>query len=891
MGIFDKIKELWTEYRTPTRIAPPTTQAPGTIGGTQVVQTPPSMRQPTQVHSTTPTVRIHGKEPEEKKVVKVIRDPRTFAETKQALASMEGSVASKIPKFEQIVDKSVSLAERSPKATSALIGMREAMIATPQRQLTTDIVSSFGESVYTEVQKKPLQTAAWVGVGYGSGAVISGVGKGASIVSRAAAPIVSRIPLASKVGRGVGAASKTVLETKYAGTLIKKSPEIAMGGLFGYTEYKHATAPVYSGAYDYKTQGDEIIGTPIMREPTYPEMAGRLGGGAVIGAAVLSGAGLARAEPLIATKLKDVFKVKPKTAETIATESERLYTTVKGFKVTETTQPYKMVDGIMGGTSRRVKIITEDVPEGLISSAERRRYKDVVQFQEERDLLSTTKFTTTAPSGEIKTVEQIGKTTLVKRSPEMVDIVAGVEQKTLSGMSVGRVGSGSKSIAQDVTARTIREGAETGIVKIMRGDMKITPSGISVKYGDVGKDVFKRGSKDWDVIITQPDKFTLWSKVGGVAKSPFVTTTELKYARGSVLGPAGDIRTTDSIFSTVKMRTPAQQPIKYSTTGKPITPKYKVMEDQPLATRDFDVKVEQSEIRDFFSEGVRQIPLTKFERVFGHGRKDTIMGVRGRSLEAIESAKSVITPKPRIIDKSMKGFNIKPDKSMVGSVGKEIKPSTAKGMDKSQTVGLIEDTATKPKTKGIVAEQIVGVKEPKIVQGTQGAILSPKVKIKPIQRTGGVMIAPSIRGLVGSVQPEQLQEPSMEFAPMLSIRDKSAITPVSIIGIKAGQQPRVTQIPTQTQRQVITTRLDTQQLISQITLVEPIGDKVRPIKEIFTPPPKPITRIPIVPLVVLPKKDKKKDKKAKQISKKSFQWFIYNPIASPFGNSVGKVNK
>ncbi|MCK5226114.1 MAG: hypothetical protein KAQ89_05305 [Planctomycetes bacterium] len=93
MGIFDKIKELWTEYRTPTRIAPPTTQAPGTIGGTQVVQTPPSMRQPTQVHSTTPTVRIHGKEPSKKRRVKKVVHAPIVERVKDVIPKIDVKVA------------------------------------------------------------------------------------------------------------------------------------------------------------------------------------------------------------------------------------------------------------------------------------------------------------------------------------------------------------------------------------------------------------------------------------------------------------------------------------------------------------------------------------------------------------------------------------------------------------------------------------------------------------------------------------------------------------------------------------------------------------------------------------------------------------------------------
>ena len=49
---------------------------------------------------------------------------------------------------------------------------------------------------------------------------------------------------------------------------------------------------------------------------------------------------------------------------------------------------------------------------------------------------------------------------------------------------------------------------------------------------------------------------------------------------------------------------------------------------------------------------------------------------------------------------------------------------------------------------------------------------------------------------------------------------------------------------------------------------------------------------PIKPIVIPPRKKDKKDEKEKRTQKvKGFQYFIKNPIASPFGNSVGKVNK
>ena len=100
MGLFDSISKWWTELRTPTRIPIPTTRPtvpPGTNGGVQVIQVPPSLRQAREpIHATTPTVHIHDREPAVKKDVRIARDPRTIAETRQALVSVGGAVKERI---------------------------------------------------------------------------------------------------------------------------------------------------------------------------------------------------------------------------------------------------------------------------------------------------------------------------------------------------------------------------------------------------------------------------------------------------------------------------------------------------------------------------------------------------------------------------------------------------------------------------------------------------------------------------------------------------------------------------------------------------------------------------------------------------------------------------
>lgn len=276
MGLFDTIKEMWTEYRTPTQIPIPTAQptvTPGVVGGVQVIQVPPSLkRAPKPIHATTPTVHIHEREPAVKKDVRIVRDPRTIAETRQALVTMERAVAEKIPTFKEVVGVSVGLAERAPRVTEALVGMREAMTVSPRRELATEMISRFGESVYTEVQEKPLQTAAWVGVGYAATPAIAAV-----------APAMRFVPYGAKAVR----VATRVGEIPYVGYAVRKLPEALMTGTFGAMEYKRVTEPVFADTYD-------VEGMPIMREPTYPEMASRLGETAVLGAAPLTGAGLYR---------------------------------------------------------------------------------------------------------------------------------------------------------------------------------------------------------------------------------------------------------------------------------------------------------------------------------------------------------------------------------------------------------------------------------------------------------------------------------------------------------------------------------------------------------------------------------------------------------------------
>ncbi|MDF1533671.1 MAG: hypothetical protein P1P69_04110 [Methanosarcinaceae archaeon] len=874
MSIFDTIKTIWQEYRTPVRIAPPTAQPTTT---STIVMTPPSLRTPTQTHSTTPTVHIHDKEPDEKKDVRVVRDPRTFAETKQALANLEGSVAERIPTFEKIVDKSVTLAEKSPVVTQKLIEMREVLTATPRGQMATDITEAFGSSVYREIQTKPLQTAAWIGVGMGSGAALRGVGSAVGLSGRLLYGGVREVkyvkPLIQPMGTALMKTSRgleQLLKVKHFGTAV----DVGMTGLFGYSEYNRATQPVFSGEYDYKTDGDQTVGTPIMRKPTYAEMAGRLGSGAVVGAAVLVGAGIVRYNTI--GSIKNTFKTKPQTAAEVAEESERLYSVVRGYKITEKTQPYTFAGD---STKRSIKIITEEVPESLISSVERRKFEDVVKHQQARDLISSLKTTITEPSGKMKTVDEIKKITLIKKYPEPTDVLKNVQQMTLGDMSVSIVGKGN----------------------------------VKVQYGGVSKDVFRRGSDDWNVLVADTDKFTRWSNVVGFSGSKFETPTTLKYIRGRVLGSIADTKAAESTVSTVKISVPNIDPIRYDKYGKIIKSKYNLLESAPLSRRSFDIRVKQTGIDDFFRAKVSQTPLTQNERIFGHGRKEAAISLTGKSLKAIENIKPIATAMPRTINGKMKGFMIKRDEPLIRNLGK-LKNDGIGASKQPQTHEIIEDIITKPKSDDIVAEQIINVIEPKHT-GTQSSGLLPKTKFKPSSRTGSVFGAPSaqslsntqfnqVLGVVDTVAPTKYTRvapifnvsPIQAVSPIPQIKRTEQLAPFAIMGsrlkpstiFKPAQVKKIAYTPTTSFKPL----MDTKQVIDSVVIQEPVST-LRPKKLDYLPlKPRGKPFIPVLPLLLkLPKKDKKKDKKQKTKMFKGFQYYIENPIASPFGTSIGKVKK
>jgi hypothetical protein len=236
---------------------------------------------PKGIHAVQPTILIHGKTPADYgKDIQVYRDP--------SLKEIEAAVSKKIPKFESLVSRSVEVVEEYPKISETLISAREIMYATPRRELSSEIISAFGEGVYTHVQEKPLETAAYVAAGYAIAPLIGAI-----------APAVRILPYGAQVTR----AASTIGKVPYLGYAARKAPGAAMFSLFGATEYKRVTQPVFTGKY---TEDEE--GFPIMRKPTYPEMAGRLGETAVVGEAMLVGAGLYKYGDIGISKIKSLPK-------------------------------------------------------------------------------------------------------------------------------------------------------------------------------------------------------------------------------------------------------------------------------------------------------------------------------------------------------------------------------------------------------------------------------------------------------------------------------------------------------------------------------------------------------------------------------------------------------
>lgn len=236
---------------------------------------------PEGIHAVQPTILIHGKTPADYgKDIQVYRDP--------SLKEIEAAISKKIPKFESLVSRSVEVVEEYPKISETLISAREIMYATPRRELSSEIISAFGEGVYTHVQEKPVETAAYVAAGYVAAPLIGAV-----------APAVKILPYGAHAVR----AASTIGKIPYLGYAARKAPGAAMFSLFGATEYQKVTQPVFTGEY---TEDEE--GFPIMRKPTYPEMAGRLGETVVIGEAMLVGAGLYKYGDIGISKIKSLPK-------------------------------------------------------------------------------------------------------------------------------------------------------------------------------------------------------------------------------------------------------------------------------------------------------------------------------------------------------------------------------------------------------------------------------------------------------------------------------------------------------------------------------------------------------------------------------------------------------
>ena len=87
-------------------------------------------------------------------------------------------------------------------------------------------------------------------------------------------------------------------------------------------------------------------------------------------------------------------------------------------------------------------------------------------------------------------------------------------------------------------------------------------------------------------------------------------------------------------------------------------------------------------------------------------------------------------------------------------------------------------------------------------------------------------------------------------------------------------------------------KIRTGTIFDSIIDIEPITE-TKPILEKIPPKAKVTFDYPPIKQIVIPprKKEKKEEKKKRKTKPKGFQYFIENPIASPFGNSVGRAKR
>lgn len=758
----------------------------------------------TPTHAEQETILIHGKTPSDfGENVQIHRDPRSFREAQERLSQ-------EIPTFEEVVEKTVEEVEKSPQLTEKFIDVREFMTSTPQREEATEIISQFGEGVFTEVQEKPLENAAWFGLGLTGGTAVRGVGKAAGVVA-------SYVPASIRTVVAGAAAAAPKLPTPVK-KVITKLPEIAFTGAFSVEEHERVTQPVFTG-YDEE-------GFPIMREPTKPEIAYRLGETAVISTAVLAGTAADKALATPKTQLVDEIK---KTTEDVVTF-------IKGFRTTTKEQPF------LQQITTKVKLDT--VKASDISSIEIRKYLDEIKGKDVRELVTKTTFTETNILGEIAEGTQVETVKFIKKQPLPVK-------------------SGQQVSLEDVS-----------IIKISRDK-------VGIDYGkQFGGEITKRPD-EWTVDLKslKTPKLKVNKKPlerfddSKSFKRPFEIDTITKHTRGTVIGDLPKTPATpDKSIVTLKVRTDLY-PTKFGKFGNEISPIHP--DDIPkLGTREFDVKFKQTDVSEFFRESVKQVPSNKFEKLFGHSRKPTFVELKGEQLKAFESKLPII----KKIDSGMKPLISEPKKKL-----KDTTPITTfnaiddtvkfKTRDTSRYAGGITDDvedvygAQKLKIetplvekfdrKSVFAEQIVDVEQVEsFTVGKKIVTIKPKTNLATVPLVSLIPDTKSVFDSSGKLKP---------------VFDHGQI---GIQRMKPIQEEKTTQ-------KLASRSAQKRAPILAMETIKPIP-KPKKVKKSKGVKSTALESRPIKPLIFKKKEeeDKKKAKKSKKVTK--FEVLYTNPIASPF---------
>lgn len=857
MGLWDTIIATINKYRTPVRISTPTSTS------NNIVQTPPSLRV-SNVHSTTQasanitarpvTKYSYGRDrptsiKKKRQTIEVpTSDRNNIVQTPPSLRA--SNVHSSVPASPLITARPESIKRveptvfRDPRTFTELKQVLGAM----EQKVSSRIpdVATIQAAQVRHVEQYP-KTAAAVHKTFGQ--LPEPIYDFSQEAGKSTYGYVQENPLKTAGwvgvslfgGQVIGGAAKVI--TPLAKILPYGSQTVRAVDLFAKTKYLSKVPEVaMTGAFgyvEYKTISQPVL--DITKEGMVYERKPTY---AEMGAR--SGEGIAISGALLSgvgiakygSKVKGLFTKAPKTAEDVALAAEEVKYTV--LKGFKTTEKQQLQSGIVDYSTTKTRLITEDVPASLIDAGEVARWKKSVQYEDVRPMFSSYTQSVTNPLGETLSLQKTGKIDLIRGAPEPDDIISGIQQMTLGDMSLSKVGTGKTA----------------------------------VEYGGLSKDVFKRGSRDW-AIDFKLDAAADMGKVKGIEQFKTVDIGGIGFdVRGGTAQPIFEIPTTIK-HTRGKITGAIGEPVP---TVTPTAPKHLTLDEKQWGTK--HVGLDQPKLDEFWSEG--GIKLKK------------------KSVDAIEGFKIDIPKQTKkLTGKPMKPLYTKKDDSIITRMSDDIKGGTS---GQIQIFDAVEDVKAVPKTKGIVAEQILDIIEPKQT-GIQAGAMFPKIKSKQTSRIGSAFGAPSVLGLSRDLSfgqaidiaptVKQTQKvsiaPIFDVAPVQSLKPESQLKPTekmapfAIMGTKF--KPVTAFAPVQKPRTRFTpiTAFKPFQAIKPILDIGAIG-KVKPVVT-----PKPVYRgvfdAPVVPkkpilLFGFPKTEKKKKGKKKRKESETEFWTFTNPIKS-----------